>query len=159
MLKVKFTAERRRRMTMKKCYYILLMLLLGGLSVAGMRIQELSQELKKVEAEEAWPKQKEAYIFWDDEAFGWYGHCRYYGTYGNAVVFMEEIGVHSPQEILSVAGESFYWLDDFRIRVYHEGKIHTLEEAYEQGILTRWNVKKVAKIHRRYVEAKDWKYR
>ena len=112
-----------------------------------------------MEAEEAWLKQKEAYIFWDDEAFGWYGHCRYYGTYGNAVVFMEEIGVHSPQEILSVAGESFYWLDDFRIRVYHEGKIHTLEEAYEQGILTRWNVKKVAKIHRRYDEAKDWNYR
>ena len=56
------------------------------------------------------------------------------GEYGDAMVWSE-----------TVANIYFYYPDHRRIEVYYDDEIYTLQEAYEQGILTQANLINIAK--------------
>ena len=141
---------------MKKRYYLLILLLLVAILAIylSQRVTPLSDELK-AEVGKAYRAEHKVALTWDDESFGWSGHARYYGTYGDAVVYAVSGDTYAITD-LEVAGEIFWWPQGFSIWVYHDGEIMRLEEAYEQEILTKRNVKKIARIHARYVRRKDF---
>lgn len=56
------------------------------------------------------------------------------GEYGDAMVWSE-----------TVANIYFYYPDHRRIEVYYDNEIYTLQEAYDQGILTQQNLIDIAK--------------
>lgn len=141
---------------MKKRYYLLILLLLVAILAIylSQRVTPLSDELK-AEVGKAYRAEHKVALTWDDDSFGWSGMARYYGTYGDAVVYAFDANTCDVTN-LEVAGEDFWWPQGFSIWVYHDGEIMRLEEAYEQEILTKRNVKKIARIHARYVRRKDF---
>ena len=72
---------------------------------------------------------------------------RYYGTYNGAdVVFYYCDGMDHIQWIWTdiVAGYEFTYSDGNSIKVWKDGEHYSLRQAYESGILTKANIKRIA---------------
>lgn len=114
----------------------------------------LSSELKE-EVEKAYKEQKGRDLYLSLEAMRFWrepGCTRYYGTYRGAVVFISPSVAELFYE-MEIEGEKFEWYVNKEV-VYKDGKFMTLEEAYEQGILTHADIKRIMRYENLY-----WKSR
>lgn len=137
---------------MKKYVYFLLLAVLftSFIGCANKGSAELSAEAKtglsaevKAEMEAAWLKQ-------NGRELPWNGEDGYYGVYNGAVVYLESGPLTAVTE-KEVAGETFVWPRSFVIYVYKDGEFYDLETAYENGLLTKKNIKSIAKRHDEYL--------
>ena len=74
---------------------------------------------------------------------------RYYGEYSDCVpvMFLEPIpGVIMDIDI-EVAGSVFHYTDPIEITVWKDGEFYTLQEAYDQNLLTKEQIATIASIH------------
>lgn len=99
-------------------------------------------------------KQQEISDAWIDKYGKWYilnwdVYTRYYGTYGDSVVFFNngDIAASVLSEI-RVAESVFKHGSGFSLNVYRDGEIYNLEDAYENGILTKEQIAEIAEYHR-----------
>ena len=67
------------------------------------------------------------------------GGSRYYGTYGDCVAVFQHTML-SWVETKHVADSEFTHSSSFVIWIYHDGEFCTIEEAWEQGLLTKEQV-------------------
>jgi len=77
---------------------------------------------------------------------------RYYGTYNGAVpCFFRGSKTYYLTWIVeqTIAGSDFFYSDGNVIEVWKDGKFYYLEEAYEQGILTKEQIAEIAYIHKK----------
>lgn len=75
-----------------------------------------------------------------------FDHYSYYGTCGDRIVFRQS----SPVTVLvsfEIAGYTFSSGSGFDIYVYANGKIYSLHEAYEAGLICTENIAKLAEYH------------
>ena len=82
---------------------------------------------------------------------------RYYGTFGDAVVFYvwaDGFDEAACETEIYVAGEEFVFGSSRELDVWHNGKICNLNQAYDNGVLTKENIIELADIHRnkKYVD-------
>ena len=127
---------------MKKRKYIIILLLLCGVLIAlGIKADSFKfPKAVKAEIEEAWLFAYEREMDLD--------YCEYYGTYHGAVVFFER-GMTDAVWRISVAGVEFKWPSGANITVYKDGRFYSLEKAYEEGILTKRNIRSISRRHER----------
>ena len=130
---------------MKKKYYIVILLLFCGVLIAiGIKANSFKvPKAVKAEMEAAWLEQ-------NGRELPWNGEDGYYGTYNGAVVYING-GQLTMITKIEVAGEEFSWPNSFVIYAYKDGEFYDLETAYEKGILTKWNIKSIAKRHDEYL--------
>ena len=141
---------------MQKIWLIILLLLsiVSGCGEKKQTMLTISGALKE-EVGNAWLEERGREISWYEAG----GSNRYYGTYGEAVAIFSP-GITDAIWEINVAGESLMWHSGFSISVYKEGKFCSLEEAYENGILTQENVKSIADYHGWFVKTYDkWEYK
>ena len=70
----------------------------------------------------------------------------YYGTHGDCVAIFYP-GQLTAERTLEVAGVEITYGYFFNIYVYHSGTLCKLEEAYQNGLLTKENIEFIAKHH------------
>lgn len=102
--------------------------------------QKMPDELA-AEIEKAWYLKEYEHIDLDDSFY------RYYGTYGDCVVYFES-GPQGESETKWIAWRKFTYRYSFEIRVYCNGEFSTLEEAYADGLLSRKQVSLIADCHK-----------
>ena len=127
---------------MKKKYYIAILLLLCGVLIAlGIKADSFKfPKAVKAEIEEAW-----LFAYKEDINLDYY---EYYGTYNGAIVFFGA-GELAQMWNISVAGVEFEWTSSANIWVYKDGRFYSLEDAYEDGLLTERNIKSISRRHER----------
>lgn len=76
---------------------------------------------------------------------------RYYGEYNGCYVFFRS-GIADATETKLIAGCYFYHTKLFNLYAYKDGVFYSLEEAYEKGLITQKQVKKVMYVHDEYTE-------
>jgi len=121
---------------------ILLVFVLTGCSPAEEPVNYIPEnynELVPIEIEEA------VNAVWAQEYVQLSSH-RYYGTYGDCVVWFQH-GILPAIETKEIAGEEFYYRYLFNIYVYRKGKILSLEEAYKKRYLNKDQIKLLAEFH------------
>lgn len=104
----------------------------------------------KTEIETTWQQTHGVVYEWSDGENDGYYTVRYYGTYQGAVVRMYE-GAAQGTTGFNVAGEFFMWFHGFGIHVYKDGEFYSLQEAYENGLLTEKHIKSIAEQHDKYI--------
>ena len=98
-------------------------------------------EEKKEEISNAWEKKYGYALDWGTS----YGP-EYYATYGDCVVFLTK-GVQMGVTTIEVANQKFIYRHAFSLEVYRAGDFMYIEQAYEDGYLTRSQIKELAKHH------------
>ena len=71
---------------------------------------------------------------------------RYYGTYGDCIAVFESTML-CWVETKTIADSAFTHSSSFVIWIYHAGELHTIEAAWEQGLLTKKQVALMAEYH------------
>ena len=74
----------------------------------------------------------------------------YYGTYRECVVVMltdRNTWYTCMIEEETVAGITIVYSDSNKIKVYKDGSLYSLQEAYDAGYLTKANIKRIKNIH------------
>lgn len=127
----------------KYVYFLLLAVLFTMLMGCGNKESTALSAEMKAEMDAAWLKQ-------NGRKLPWNGEDGYYGTYNGAVVYLES-GQLSAVTEKEVAGETFVWPRSFVIYAYKDGEFYDLETAYEKGVLTKKNIKSIAKRHDEYL--------
>ena len=94
---------------------------------------------KEMEISAAWEEKTGHGISW--------GGCIYYGTYRNCVVWFES-GQAQAVTRKNIAGHEFVYQVSFALHVYRNGEFMYLEDAYENGFISRSQVKKIWKYHK-----------
>ncbi|MBP3568098.1 MAG: hypothetical protein J6J44_00500 [Lachnospiraceae bacterium] len=84
------------------------------------------------------------------------GGARYYGIYGDCIAVFESTML-CWVETKQVADSEFTHSSSFVIWIYHDGEFCTIEEAWEQGLLTKEQVALMAEYHEKAVEY-IWEY-
>lgn len=79
------------------------------------------------------------------------GGARYYGIYGECVAVFEHTML-CWVETKHIADSEFTHSSSFVIWIYHDGEFCTIEEAWEQGLLTKEQVEQMAEYHRKTEE-------
>lgn len=79
------------------------------------------------------------------------GGSRYYGIYGDCVAVFQPTML-CWVETKQVADSEFTHSSSFVIWIYHDGEFCTIEEAWEQGLLTKKQVALMAEYHEKAVE-------
>ncbi len=77
----------------------------------------------------------------------------YCGTYnGCSVMMFTSRGTLylTAIEVVNVAGINFLYSDSNKLYAYKDGKIYSLEQAYENGFLTKINIVNIRDIHNKY---------
>lgn len=133
---------------MKKYVYFLLLAVLftSFIGCANKESAELSTEAKTGLSAEVQAEMEAAWLKQNGRELPWNGENGYYGTYDSAVVYLD-VGLLPAVTEKVIAGESFVWPRTFEIRVYKDGEFYKLETAYEKGILTKKDIKSIAKRH------------
>lgn len=118
-------------------------------------LSEADRELlkKEIHAYEVSTKPEWYSEIWWYEAIPWFEP--YYGTINNCTVIRAErrsiAAVWMGWGRYEVADRVFYWSDPFRLYVYRDGEVCTLEEAYERGWLTKEQIDKIYEKHQEYI--------
>lgn len=79
------------------------------------------------------------------------GGSRYYGIYGDCVAVFQPTML-CWVETKQVADSEFTYSSSFVIWIYHDGEFCTIEEAWEQGLLTKEQVALMAEYHEKAAE-------
>ena len=88
----------------------------------------------------------------------WNGHLEYdnpyYGTINNCTIVRVEYQIDI--DILNfgrfeAAGYTFYWVDQPELYAYRDGEVCRLDEAYENGWLTKAQIGKIYEKHEKYI--------
>ena len=79
--------------------------------------------------------------------FEWGKRERYYGTYGDCIVIFMP-GFLQANWTETIAGEEFTHSVIFGLKVFYNGEFLTLEQAYEQGLISKEQVSLIAEYHR-----------
>ena len=111
---------------------------------------ELSTEAKTGLSAEVQAEMEAAWLEREGRELPWNGETGYYGTYNGAVVYIS-FGHATMVVEKEVAGETFVWPRSFVIYAYKDGEFYDLETAYEKGVLTKKNIKSIAKRHDEYL--------
>ncbi len=72
---------------------------------------------------------------------------RYYGTFGNCIIWAQ-VGIHDTITEYDLEFYKFYFSNGARIKVYRNGQIYDLQEAYDKGIL---DIDNARKLYHRYL--------
>ena len=137
---------------MKKCVYLLLVIMVFTACVGcgNKASAELTDKLRS-EIVEKWREKTGLEAQWD-------GKSGYYGTYNGIVVFNNNgidygVGVMYLDAItkITVGGMDFSWPNAFTIYAYKDGQFYNLETAYENGLLTKKNIERIAEHHEEYL--------
>ena len=74
-----------------------------------------------------------------------------YGVYNGCVaaIFSGQWDAPAVHMDVTVADVVFHYANGFTIDVWHDGEIFTLQEAYDQKLLTKGNLQTIADIHNR----------
>lgn len=72
---------------------------------------------------------------------------RYYGTFGGKIIWANCSDMEAETQF-TFAGRDFYFVNVTDVNVYANGKIHSLDNAYKQGIITDSDI---IKLHERYL--------
>ena len=146
---------------MKRTLAILLVMtmfaaILGGCSgepVEPPYISELDEEIqnaiKQTCLDEVQADDSEGYF--KDKTIDDVDIDRYYGTYNDCVV-VKIYGFYEYTQALwedRVAGVKIQYYNGCRISAWKDGVFYELKDAYEQGLLTRKDIKKIAAIQNR----------
>ena len=73
-----------------------------------------------------------------------------YGVYNGCVAVMltaDGISYHCAEWDGHVANVTFHYWDGRSIEIWKDGKIYTLQEAYDQSFLSKQDIKTIAKLH------------
>jgi len=118
---------------------------IAGWSEENICLKKPSDELiKRIEADYT-QHLVEKYGY--DETDSKFSVIGYYGNYTDAVpiMFLEpEMGIHTT---LVVANVMFYYSGSNQIQIWYKSDFLTIEEAYERGILSYNNLKRIAELH------------
>ena len=79
------------------------------------------------------------------------GGSRYYGIYGDCIAVFQSTML-CWVETKQVADSEFTHSSSFVIWIYHDGEFCTIEEAWEQALLTKEQVALMAEYHEKAVE-------
>ena len=74
---------------------------------------------------------------------------KYYGTFGDAVAYMTDLNYdayHTSAEVEEIAGYSFSYPDGRTVSVWSGGRFYGVRSAYENGVLSKEDVGKLAYI-------------
>ncbi len=79
--------------------------------------------------------------------------AEYCGTYGDCTVLMFEGVLFDLQAVRTetVGGIRFHYSDGNTLYAYRDGQILPLKEAYEQGMISRQNVRRARDVHNTYL--------
>ena len=112
----------------------------------------LSRE-KKREIRDAWLEKTGEDIVWYHKNYNLPTGMRYYGTYsGYTVFFKRDNTMESEDVILTVAGQEIKYGFPFTIWAYKDGEFYGLEYAYNNGLLSRGQIRAIAKYHEKFEE-------
>lgn len=81
-------------------------------------------------------------------------HMAYYGKFGGAHVFFDP-SIMCAIETKRIAKEKIYNSTMFNIWVYKNGKIYTIEDAYDKWVLNKSDIADIARCHYKYRIVKD----
>lgn len=132
---------------------MMLILLLGALSSCGNRISVS----KKEKIEKAFREQKEIELELSLNEKGEIvdcGYMEYYGVFDEAYVFFSP-SMMCAVETKTVAKQRITYPYCFNIWIYKNGKVYTIEDAYEKRVLSKWTVTNIARAHYKYWILKD----
>ena len=141
---------------MKKVCWLLILVLVIGCFVG---CQEAPAAQRPIENEDGtladWMK-AEIEKLYHDHAHPTYTFddpsiIRYYGTDNGYVLVFERTGHQSMGEVV-VADKCFTASWGFWIRAYKDGQFIRIEEAYEQGLISKAAIDKAWEIHQEYQE-------
>ena len=88
---------------------------------------------------------------WDFVSHGqlWMTSHRYYGTFENCIVWLRTSNLTAITEF-EVAGVSFFDPNQVNFYVYYDGNQYTLQEGYEQGLLSVEDLELITERHTKY---------
>ena len=113
---------------------------------------DLSRE-KKREIRDAWLEKTGEDIAWYHKNFNVPTGMRYYGTYSGYTVFFKSGSTTDRDNTdLTVAGQEFKYGSPFTIWAYKDGEFYDLEYAYNNGLLSRGQIRAIAKYHEKFQE-------
>ena len=102
----------------------------------------------KAEIEEVWlVEHKNRPISWYWDSFS--GGVRYYGTYNGAVILFEPTML-AAVTTKTIAGCEFSHGSSFVIHAYSDGKLLSLEDAYNANIISADEVAEIAEYHKNF---------
>ncbi|MBE6959985.1 MAG: hypothetical protein E7448_04605 [Ruminococcaceae bacterium] len=141
----------------KVCLFLIVVFLLGCFS-GCLQLKELINgpienddgtlsDWMKEEILEAYKKQYN--IEYSKDIWEYESHIRYYGTENGYVFLYENTGMCALGE-LRVGGRVFNSNYVFVITVYKDGKFMKLEDAFEQGLVTKSTIAKIWEVHQEY---------
>ncbi len=96
------------------------------------------------EIEEAFARQNHP-VTWPSADTNWYG-TRCYGQFGSVTVLFEA-GMLTWIETKTIAGVEFTYSSSFGLWGYYNGSLYTLQEAYDNGYITKEQVAEAAANH------------
>ena len=102
----------------------------------------LTHEMRKT-LEENWQDD------WYGESLRWGKYAtRFYGSHGDCLVIFTQQGVrgHGHTEY-QVGGVTFFYTQYFSIHVFRDGEWLGIQDAYDQGWLTWWQIRTIANFH------------
>jgi len=96
------------------------------------------------EIEDAFARQNRS-VQWPSADTNWYG-TRCYGQFGSVTVLFEA-GMLAWIETKTIAGVEFTYSSSFGLWGYYNGSLYTLQEAYDNGYITKEQVAEAAANH------------
>ena len=127
---------------------MVIILLLAAFASCGDNKRPTLSERKKEAINEAWMKKADETLSWSDIDAGVYSGARYYGTFnGFDIILIEYVSVVDSGGHMVVAKYVFRHNTSFNLYAYKDGVFYTLNEAYENTLLTRKQIKKIYDIH------------
>ena len=127
---------------------MLLVLLLGAFSSCGNRVS--AKEKEKIEKAFLEQKGIELELTLNEKGeIVESTHMAYYGKFGGAHVFFQS-SIMCAIETKRIANEKIYNSTLFNIWVYKNGKIYTIEEAYDKWVLSKSDIADIARCHYKY---------
>ena len=138
----------------KVCWFLIVVLLLG--CFAGCHQQPVEGAERSIENEDGtlsdWMKE-EIESFYQAHGksckFDAPSNIRYYGTDNGYVLIFEITGHDSFGEVV-VANKIFTAPQDFIIRVYKNGAFIKIEDAYDEGLISKAAIDRAWEIHQTY---------
>ena len=88
----------------------------------------------------------------DAENLSFGKEMKLYGVYNDSVVFAQPGDTQMPIN-KNVAGWRFSWGTAFEIGVYNDGKFYFIEDAFNQGLLTREDIANISAEHDAYYDS------
>lgn len=137
---------------MKKLKYIAIALAVVLLVAGGVYVgykwnntdssYTLTHEMRKT-IEENWPEEK----YGEKLKWGKYS-TQFYGSHGDCLVVFTIQGARGYGFTeFQVGGVTFFYTQSFSIHVFRDGECLDIQDAYEKGWLTWWQVRAIAAFH------------